>query len=348
VVEIEEAEEAESILKRYNSRLQRLEKRAENIEESIENIKTTIKEKQEALEIFSEDFEVKEQELFEAGMLIMKLGRTAISLVRKRVSSSQAETISKELGEVIDEWLAKQSDHIIYGSLPASRQSFKARKPSDLDIAVEDPGKAAAEVSEIFKKKYKKPINIVKSPGSNRYGIQIKVNNEWVDAVDIHRSGMFFQEYEVYGKTLEPYEQNGLKIQLLTDQLLRKGNSVLKRDIFTGFGPLPGRVLKDTVDFINIARCLIESKEVRQLADIERNKNTKEAQRILREIENAKEALKIWTNYTKALPGYGKKYKIYSDAIPYLREKKFISYAKKHLDMPVKNLIFTNGNIETI
>jgi exonuclease VII small subunit len=133
---MEEAARAEEILKRYNKRLQRLEKGAENIDESIEDIKTIIKEKQDTLEAYTEDFELKEQELYEAGMIIMKLGKTAISLVRKNVSSAHAETINKELGEAIDEWLAEQPDHIIYGSLPAGRQTFKARKASDLDIAV--------------------------------------------------------------------------------------------------------------------------------------------------------------------------------------------------------------------
>ena len=290
----------------------------------------------------------KEQELYNAGMVIVELASSARSLVRKKVSSTHARTISNQLGKAIDEWLAKQSDHTIYGSLPASRQSFRARKPADLDIAVDDPAKAAVEIADIFKKKYRKPINVVSSPGGHRFAIQIKVDNEWVDAVDIHKSGMFYQKYEVYGSTMDPYKQNKLKIQRLCDQLLRKGNSVMKYDVFTGFGPKPERALKDTVDFVNIARTLIESKEVRQLADIERKKNITKAQKILTEIKKAKAALKIWESHARDIQSYGKKYKIFRDAIPDDRERKFIAHAKKYPSTPVKDLVFTNGKIETI
>jgi hypothetical protein len=290
----------------------------------------------------------KEQELYDAGMVIIKLASTARSLVRKKVLSAQARTITNQLGKAIDDWLAKQSDHTIYGSLPASRQSFKARKPADLDIAVDDPTKAATEIVAIFKKKYKKPINVVSSPGGNRYGVQVKVGNKWVDAVDIHKSGMFYQKYDVFGETLDPYKQNRLKIQRLCDQLLRKANSIMKHNAFTGFGPLQERALKDTVDFINIARTLIESKEVRQLADIERKKNVKKAQKIITEIKKAKVALKIWELHTRKIKDYGKKYKIYRDAIPDDRERKFIAHAKKHPRTPVKDMVFTNGKIEII
>lgn len=290
----------------------------------------------------------KEQELYDTGMVIIKLASTARSLVRKKVSSAHARTITNQLGKAIDDWLAKKSDHTIYGSLPANRQSFKARKPADLDIAVDDPAKAAVEIAAIFKKKYKKPINVVSSPGGNRYSIQIKVDNEWVDAVDIHKSGMFYQKYDVYGETLDPYKQNRLKIQRLCDQLLRKGNSIMRHNAFRGFGPLPERALKDTVDFVNIARTLIDSKEVRQLADIERKKNVSKAQKILTEIKKAKAALKIWEDHARNIPEYGKKYRIFRDAIPNDRERKFIAHAKRNPKIPVKDMVFTNGKIETI
>lgn len=282
------------------------------------------------------------QELQKAGMTIVKFASTARTLVRKSVSAAHATTISKKTGEAIDNWIKKQPEHIIYGSLPSYRQAFHARKPLDLDLAVDNLKEAAIEILEIFKKKSSKESRIE----ATKYGycVQVKINNEWITAVDIHRLGTYHQKF-VYGGTLEPYEQNNLKIQRITTQLLRKAYLAMeqKQKIVTS-----ERHLKDTVDFINIARLLIESREVRQLAKIAKNKDIKEANETLINAKNAKEALKVWITYAQSLQSYGERYKIITDAIPQKREKEFIAFSKKNPSISVSNLMFTNKDIEKV
>ena len=282
------------------------------------------------------------QELQKAGMTIVRFASIARTLIRKNVSAAHATTISKKTGEAIDEWIKKQPEHVIYGSLPSYRQAFHARKPLDLDLAVDNLHEAATEILDIFKKKSKKESRIKET--SYGYGIQIKENGEWTTAVDIHKLGTYHQKF-VYGETLEPYEQNNLKIQRITTQLLRKAHLAMeqKQKIVTS-----DRHLKDTVDFINIARLLIESREVRQLAKIAKNKDIKEANETLINAKNAKEALKVWITYAQSLQSYGEKYKIITDAIPQKREKEFIAFSKKNPSISVSNLMFTNRDIEKV
>lgn len=282
------------------------------------------------------------KELYKAGMTIVSFASTARTLVRKSVSAAHATTISKKVGEAIDNWIRQQPEHVIYGSLPSYRQAFHARKPLDLDLAVENLKEAAEEIFKIFKKKSRKEARIEKT--NYGYTIEVKMNGQWVTAVDIHRLGTYHQK-PVYGGTLEPYDQNSLKIQRITTQLMRKAHLAMEqKDRIIA----PERHLKDVVDFINIARLLIESREVRQLAKIAKNKDIKEANEVLIEAKKAKEALKVWAAYARSLQSYGEKYKVIADAVPRKREKEFIAFSKKNPSISVANLMFTNGSIERV
>ena len=279
-------------------------------------------------------------EIHNAGMTIVRFASTARTLVRKNVSSAHATTISKKTGEAIDNWLRKQPEHVIYGSLPSYRQSFQARKPVDLDLAVDNLKEAATEILEIFKKTSKKESRIKQT----RYGycIQVKTNGDWTTAVDIHKLGTYHRKY-IHGSTLEPYEKDKLKIQRITDQVLRKADSVMEQRIVK-----PKRHLKDVVDFINIAKLLIASKEIRQLAKIAKGKNIKTANKILIEAKEAREALKVLEQYARTLKDYGKKHRIKRDTIPAQKKEQFITFAKANPKIPVENLMFTNGSIAKV
>jgi len=280
------------------------------------------------------------QELHNAGMTIVRFASTARTLVRKNVSSAHATTISKKTGEAIDNWLRKQTGHIIYGSLPSYRQSFQARKPVDLDLVVDDLKEAATEILELFKKTSKKESRIKQT----KYGycIQTKTNGAWITAVDIHKLGTYHRKY-VHGSTLEPYKKDKLIIQRITDQVLRKADSVMEQRIIK-----PKRHLKDVVDFINISKLLIESKEIRQLAKIAKGKKVKEANQILVEAKEARDALKIWEQYARAIKDYGKKHRIKKAVIPPQKKEQFIAFAKSNPKIAVENLMFTNGSIEKV
>ena len=279
-------------------------------------------------------------EIHNAGITIVRFASTARTLVRKNVSSAHATTISKKSGEAIDNWLRKQPRHIIYGSLPSYRQSFQSRKPVDLDLAVDDLKEATTEILEIFKKTSRKESRIKQT----RYGynIQVKTNETWITAVDIHKLGTYHRKY-IHGSTLEPYEKDKLIIQRITDQVLRKADSVMEQRIIK-----PKRHLKDVVDFINISKLLIKSKKIRQLAKIAKGKGIKKAEQILIEAKEAREALKIWEQYARNLKDYGKKHRIKRATIPENKEEQFITFAKANPKIPVENLMFTNGSIEKV
>ena len=279
-------------------------------------------------------------DIHNAGMTIVKFASTARTLVRKNVSSAHATTISKKTGKAIDEWLRKQPGQIIYGSLPSYRQSFQSRKPIDLDLAVNNLKEAATEILEIFKTTSQKKSQIKQT----KYGycIQIKPNGTWTTAVDIHKLGTYHRKY-IHGSTLEPYKKDKLNIQRLTDQVLRKADSVMERRMTK-----PKRHLKDVVDFINISKLLIASKEVRQLAKIAKDKNIKAANKILIEAKKTREALKVWEQYARTLKNYGIEHRIKRTSIPPIKKEQFIAFAKANPKIPVENLMFTNTNIEKV
>jgi len=277
-----------------------------------------------------------ERELYKAGLELVKIASTARTLVRRPFKASKAVTIPLAVGKEIEKWLKSHPEHVVYGSLPMRGQMFKYRETRDIDLAVKNPRQVALEIKDIFQRYSKLPVRIISSPGRRRYAVQVKLKGKWVDAVDIHQIGMFYGDYDVYGSTLPPYDEEGIKIQKLADQLLRKANSVMAYDPKEKrFGPKPERALKDIVDFINTAKMLIASKRVRAKATLAR-------------IKQAEKALKVWERYAKKLEGYGGKYKVYKKQITEEKEKKFINYALTHPGIPVKNLVFRNGTIKQI
>ena len=277
-----------------------------------------------------------ERELYKAGLELVKIASTARTLVRRPFKASKAVTIPLAVGKEIEKWLKAHPEHVVYGSLPMRGQMFKYRETRDIDLAVRNPRQAALEIKAIFQRHSKLPVRIISSPGKRRYAVQVKLKGEWVDAVDIHQIGMFYGDYDVYGSTLPPYDEEGIKIQKLADQLLRKANSVMAYDPKEKrFGPKPERAVKDIVDFVNTAKMLIASKRVRAKATLAR-------------IKRAEKALKVWERYAKKLEGYGSKYKVYKKQVTEEKEKKFIDYALRHPDIPVKNLVFRNGKIKRI
>lgn len=266
-----------------------------------------------------------------AGMELVRLASTAKTLVRRKVSAGGAATISKEAGKEIDKWL-QQNEHNIYGSLPTKKQMFKSREAKDIDLAVENPRATATALKRILDKKGKYPTKIIKSPGGKRYAVQVKKNGKWIDAADIHSIGLYYGNYSVYGSTLPPLNQNGLNIQKLADQLLRKANSVMAEDPATGkFGPKPERAIKDTADFINVAKMLIASKEVRAKATLKR-------------VEEAKKAISVWERYYNSIKG--RKRKIRKKPVSAKRKKKFTEFALEHPAAPVKDIVFTTKGIK--
>lgn len=274
-----------------------------------------------------------ERSRYKAGMNLVKLASTATTIVRKKVSSGDAATIPKNAGSKIDEWL-HSNEHILYGSLPMRGQMYKSRMPNDVDIAVRHPKEAAIRLNTILANKSKLKTKITHNEQWKSYAIKVKSKNgEWIDAIDIHLLASFSEDYDVYGSTVPPYSQKGLKIQTLADQLLRKANSVLAIDKKTGrVGAPPNRELKDVVDFINVSKMLIESKELRAKTSLAR-------------VKKAREEIRIWEDYARKLEGYGTQKKVFKDQISTKKEKKFISYALEYPEHDVQDLVFSDTKV---
>ena len=277
-----------------------------------------------------------EKRRYNAGIEILKIASTTRTLVRKSVLTSKTSSLTKESGKAVDAYLRKHPSHIIYGSLAAKQQMFKSRAAKDVDLAIDNPQKVARELQQILHKYSNKQMKIISSPGKNRYAVQVKTGEEWNDVFDIHKAGIFYGEY-IQGQTLDPYNQkDGLRIQKLLDQLLRKGNSVLAYDTKEKrFGPKPDRIMKDSIDFVNVAKMLIASKRVRAEAGLAR-------------VKKAEKDIKVWENYVKQLNEYGVKYKVYPEHISKKKEKMFIEYSLEHPTIPIKDLVFVNGKIKHI
>lgn len=298
---------------------------------------------------------IAERRRLDAGLELVKIVSLTNSLVRYDISIGSIPTISKQEGKRIEAWL-REHKHIIYGSLPISRQMFKGRKPADVDIVVEYPYLAALRIKDILDKEphFSYPTRVVTQP-NGRYEVQVKKSGKWVVAVDLHAINTYFVTYDLYGSTLSPYSQDGLYIQKLTDQLLRKANSIMSYDPYIGkFGPSPHREIKDTLDFINIAKMLISSSEVRVKAVLQKIKNhpnivpdyvRTDIRLTVERIKRAKQLIKVWEQYYSTLKN---RKSVVKQAIPSKYESEYINYVLKYPQFSVKDIKFTSQGLRSV
>ena len=275
---------------------------------------------------------VKDQQLYNDGMIILETVGHENSSVAKALKSTDAANVPNVTADALDRYLKINPNHEVYGSLAMHTHSFGGRKPSDIDVVVSNPRKVASDVNRIMRRKGVK-TKIISNPQFNSFVVQVEKNNEFADAVDIHPIQGHSGKYDVFGQSLPPVRTNGINIQVAADQLLRKANSVMAKNK-KQFGPPEHRALKDTTDFITTSRLLLDSKELEAKAELKR-------------VDEGRKALRSWKKHARTLEGYNsKRTAIGKDPIPPTHEKRFINFALKNPEIDVDNIRLTKKGVK--
>ena len=266
----------------------------------------------------------KEQELHDAGIVILETVSDEKSVISKKVTTGDAANIPDKIVPDLDRYIKDITQHELYGSLAMKSHTFTGRTPADVDIVVKNPQQKANRIAKIVRK-HGMEVRVESNPDFNSHVVQIsKKGRVWEDAVDIHPIDTHKQEFDVFGKSQPPNRINGMNIQRASDQLLRKANSVMvynKKE--KRMGAPKHRELKDTVDFITTSRLLLDSKQLQAEAE-------------LAQIKEARQSLNKWKTHAKSIKG--DKPAIGKDPIPEYREQQFIRYAKNNPNVDVEDI----------
>jgi hypothetical protein len=271
---------------------------------------------------------VSDEQRRKAALYIVKALSTQSSIIQKPLSKVNIKNIPDDVEPRIKDWIRRyRGAKEVYGSAAAATHAARPRPPSDLDIVVDNPKHAATALAGIFKRKgYTVRINV--NPQWERYVVQIKKGNQWVDAIDVHPIKGFHTKYDLYGRSLPSEKIRGIPIQKVADQLLRKADALTRKRKDGTMGPPPRRELKDTVDFVQTAELLLESLEVRSAAEKKR-------------AEQVRKALRVWKQHLKQLKGKAKIPKQISKT----RAKKFVRRAVKTPSVDVDRLVFIDDDV---
>lgn len=269
-----------------------------------------------------------------AGLVLLKTLHNEKSVVSKPVKSSHAANVPKSAATSLDQLIKNENCHEVYGSLAMRSHSFLARKPNDVDLIVRNPNKTASNISQTFRRKGLN-TRVEKNPQFGSAVVQVEKNSKWLDVADLHPIQDHYGNFEVFGSSKMPRTLLGVNIQPAADQLLRKGNSIMGYNTEEKrMGPAAKRRLKDNSDFITTTRILLDSKELRAKAELER-------------VKKARKKLAVWKKHVRTMPGYNKaKTHIGRDPIPASKEKEFINYAVNNLDVHVDDIYFSGSGIK--
>ena len=263
---------------------------------------------------------------YDSGLHVMKTLATERSVISKRVKLTDAVNVPKDTAKDIRKILTQIKNHELYGSLASSSKTMVSRRPKDVDVAVNNPYDKALKIADILKRKGHN-VRIESMPQFDSHKVQIKRNSEWVDVVDLHEHAEHIsREFSEYGVVTPPDMIEGLYVQTMNDQMLRKGHSAMLYDERTEtFGPRPHRAAKDIGDFITGSRLLIDSKELRAKAELAR-------------VKKARKSLKVWRKHAKTIPGAS--VNLGKDPIPEDMERRFIKFAVENPEIDVDDIKF--------
>ena len=266
-----------------------------------------------------------------AALAIVKTLENEYSVVSKPLSSVNVKNIPDSAEPAIRNYIRTLKNHEVYGSASGATHSIHARRPNDLDIVVADPKKVAYDFSNIMRKKGIK-TKVVGDPQWGSYIVQICQNNEWKDSCDIHPISDFRGKYDFYGSSKIPVTKNKISLQRLSDQLLRKANSITQRQKDGSMGASPHREEKDTSDFIATAENLLASMELKSKAQLAKAKKVREE-------------LKVWKAHLAKLKGGKKKALGKQKPLSTTRQRKFVKKAVNTPGKDIDDLIFENGKV---
>ena len=266
-----------------------------------------------------------------AARTICKTLSEETSVVSKPLSSVNIRNIPDNAEATIRNYIRTLKNHEVYGSASAATHSIHARRPNDLDIVVTNPSKVARDFSNIMRIKGMK-TKIVGNPEYGSYVVQANIKGEWVDCCDVHPISDFRGKYNFYGSSKMPVKKNKISIQRLSDQLLRKANSITQRQKDGSMGAAPHREEKDLSDFIATAENLLASMQLKSKAQLAKAKQVKEE-------------LKVWKAHLRKLKSGKKKATTKRKPLSVTRQGKFVRKAVTQPDKDIDNLIFENGKV---
>ena len=271
-----------------------------------------------------------EQKRYNAAKVIVKTLENEYSVVSKPLSSVNIKNIPDNAEPAIRNYISTLKNHEVYGSASGATHSIHARRPNDLDIVVTNPSKVAQDFSNIMRRKGIK-TKVVGDPQWGSYIVQANIKGEWVDCCDVHPISDFRGKYDFYGSSKMPIKKNKISIQRLSDQLLRKANSITQRQKDGSMGAAPHREEKDTSDFIATAELLIASMQLKSQAQ-------------LAKAQQVKQELKVWKAHLRKLKG-SKTTNAKRKPLSATRQKKFVAKAVKKPGKDLDDLIFENGKV---
>ena len=266
---------------------------------------------------------------YDAALKIVKTLGNELSVVSKPLASVDIKNIPNSVEPQIKDWIRKyKGKSEVYGSGAMATHSIHTRKPTDLDIVIDNPKHAAYSLAKIVKNKGHK-VKIIPNPQYNSYVVQIQINDTFVDALDIHPIEGHYGKYELYGSSKAPLNKRGIAIQRASDQLLRKARIITSIGKDGRMGAPLARELKDTTDFVATAELLLASLELKSRAQLARAREVKSG-------------IKIWKTYLKTLKGSVSK----SKPISKTRKEKFKRKAINNPSVDLDRFIFENGEIK--
>ena len=273
----------------------------------------------------------------EAARNICKILSNEKSIIAKPLSSVDIINIPNSVESKIRSWIKKyRGSSEIYGSAAISTHSIHARRPSDLDIVIDNPSHAARSLSSLMRDSGIK-VKVIPNPTWGSYVVQVQnKKGEFVDALDIHPIEGHYEKFDLYGSSKKPFTKKGITIQRASDQLLRKANAITQRRKDGSLGAPPHRELKDTIDFITTSKLLLSSMEVKSKAELAR-------------VKKVREELKIWETYLGKIRGDKKKKGIVKiKPISKTRKSRFIDASERMSDVDIDNIVFENGGKITL
>jgi len=176
-----------------------------------------------------------ELERYDAGMrLIKELGTQSVpdNMIRDKIDLTVVEHVPDSSAEAIRQWMKSQGQSIrLYGSMVDwlySKDIRYAPVPADIDIATKKSSKEAAEqLANIIRVTSDKTVRVFERKMIEGYIVQIKQDDEWVDAVDVHHMDTYETKMP-YGWETKPAKViDGVPTEKLSEQLHRRGVTVL-------------------------------------------------------------------------------------------------------------------------
>jgi len=258
--------------------------------------------------------------------LVSKTLNEGLSVYAYPVSVTKTRDIPKEIHQWLDQFLKQRPETEVFGSLAMTSYAPHGRSPGDLDAVVDNPQHVANMIVQRLRQHgYKAKAD----PHPWKGGWQVKyrdASGQDVIIADLHAKGGHNVQFTEYGFSKKPSKVHGMLIQEAEDQLLRKANSILSKE---GVGA--HRIAKDMEDFVVIANTMLDSKELRAEAKLEK-------------VKQAKRELKKIIEHAKKIKGTNAK-RMNADPIPDTMEKKVIAYAKKNPDVDVRDIVIMPNRI---